>query len=280
MSLNIIYFGCDISLSVFMKLLDLGHNISALYTYHNPYDLVHEFNITAAARERGIPVCYGKMTSAEAEGLFSSRACDVFVTAEYNARLPIPDCERFKGVNVHNSLLPEGKGFFAVETRRFLRLPYGGVTLHKLTPNFDEGDCLAQKRFPLNPCEDILRIYKKCEHAAAQICGDVFRQDNTFFEYWAAAKPQQGVSSVWYPSKEERSIHTGMTVEQAIHLFLCYDRFTFARTGTGENGQITRVMALHTGDLSKAIGRRECGEELIYTPYALKGGSIWLALEK
>ena len=276
--MKIIYFGCDISLSVFLKLLELGHDISALYTYHNPHDLVHEFEIKAVALARGIPVYYRQMTAAEAEHMFASGVCDLFISAEYGAKLPIPPNGNFRGVNVHNSLLPEGKGFFTVETRRFLRLPYGGVTFHKLTPEYDEGDILAQEGFDLDPDEDIPRMYEKCGQVAAKLCAEIFRDDSAFAAHWEQARPQVGEASIWYPAKDERCIHDGMDVDEALHLFSCYDRFTFARTERGA-AKARRVMAIHTGDPARALGRPLHDEILDFFPYALRDGTIWLALE-
>jgi len=272
---NIVYFGCDISLKVFQKLMALGHRILALYTYHNPYDLVHEENITAAARDAGIQVHYGAMAFETAEALFSSGACDAFVSAEYNRMIPIPRAGSFKGVNIHHSLLPEGKGFFTVETRRFLRIPYGGVTFHKLTNAFDEGDILLQEKFPLTDTDDVLRIYQKCEAASERMCQRVFADAGAFEAHWRNAKAQQGAATVWYPTKEERAIHPSMTLEQARHLFLCYDRFVFVRA----EGGLRRVMSVHEGDPLRPLGRALGTETFDYTPYLLKDGVLWLAME-
>ena len=273
--MNIVYFGCDISLKVFQKLIDLNHRILALYTFHNPYDLVHEEKMTAVAQDIGVEIHYDAMPLAKAEELFASGACDVFVSAEYNRMIPIPHSEGFKGVNIHNSLLPEGKGFFTVETRKFLRIPYGGVTFHKLTDAFDEGDILAQKKFPLCETDDVPRIYRKCETVSEMMCQTIFASGEVFAKHWADARAQQGEATVWYPSKRERAIAASMTLEQARYLFLCYDRFTFAHV----DGGLRRVMSVHEGDPLNPLGRALVAERFDYIPYSLKDGVLWLALE-
>lgn len=269
--MRIIFFGCDVSLSIFETLINLGHRIDALYTFHNPYDRVHEDKIVARARSLGIEVNYSKMTLTGAEALFESNDCDLLVSAEYYYKIPTPGTKGFKGVNVHNSLLPEGRGFFSVETRKYLGLPYGGVTFHKLSGEFDEGDIIMQKRFELDDTDDVRGIYRKCAEASVEMCKKVFESDESFIKYWARAVPQKGEASIWHPGKEERAIHPDMTIEQALRLFSCYDRFTYAHPAQDpRSGGLRRVL-----DISADAA--PLSDE--YLPYRLKNGTLWMVLE-
>ena len=56
--------------------------------------------------------------------------------------------KKFRGINIHNSLLPEGKGYFPIEMRIYKGYDYGGVTIHQLTDNFDEGAIVMPKKIP------------------------------------------------------------------------------------------------------------------------------------
>ena len=148
--MKIIYFGTDVFYECFKYLVNSEHEIVALYTYHNENEYIREDKVAALAKNNNIPIRYNKMTLDEAQTLFSSNDCDLFFSAEYDSKIPIPDTKNFRGINIHNSLLPEGKGYFPIEMRIYKGYDYGGVTIHQLTDNFDEGAIVMQKKSRLH----------------------------------------------------------------------------------------------------------------------------------
>ena len=274
---KIIYFGCDAMYKCFENIIKSGHKIIKLYTYYNPYDIIHEKKIVNKAKELSIPYTYDRINLETVNTLFNNKLCDCLFSAEYNRMIPVSDLPNFKGVNVHSSYLPEGKGFFPVEMRAFLKHNYTGVTFHKLTKKFDDGNILIRKKFPIPDGSSVVDIYKKCEDEASKICMEIFKSDESFKYYWDNAYPQNGQPSDFHPSRLERTINKNMSVEEAIHLFKCFDRFTFLN----DENITYRILFLKTSNGEQVINREnEFVNQNHYKKYHLRNGFIWVILEQ
>ena len=129
--MKIVYFGSDVFLDVF-EYLHLNHEILALYTYHMEEDYFNEHNIVQLAHMSGIPVCYGQITEDEMLSYMEKEGCELFFVAEYSHKIPVPDDSRFYGVNIHSSLLPEGRSYYPIECAMERGWGEGGVTMHKM----------------------------------------------------------------------------------------------------------------------------------------------------
>lgn len=221
--MKIIYFGTDVFLSVFSWLLESEHTVTDLYTYHNPEEYIRDEGVCALAHRHNIPVHYERLSEAEIVQLFAAGKCDLLLSAEYDAKIPVPDIDSFRGVNIHNSLLPEGRGYFPVEMRIFQQYDYGGVTIHKLAEKFDEGDIVLQRKFSISSTENDRAVYAKCNHLAAEMVKELLRD---FSGYWAEAKKQTGGSYWEKPSCADYTVTEKMTVEQAEHIYRSFGRFT------------------------------------------------------
>lgn len=274
---KIIYFGCDAMYKCFENIIKSGHQIIKLYTYYNPYDIIHEKKIVSKAKELSISYTYDRIDIKTANNIFNNKLCDCFFSAEYNRMIPVSDSPNFKGINVHSSYLPEGKGFFPVEMRAFLKQNYTGVTFHKLTKQFDDGNILIRKKFQIPSNSNVLDIYTKCEEEASKICLEIFKSEESFEYYWKNAYPQKGQTSIFYPSKLERTINKDMSVDEAVHLFKCFDRFTFLNY----NNIIYRVLFLKTSDGEQIVNRKnEFANQNDYKKFYLRNGFIWVVLEQ
>ncbi len=110
--MKIVYFGSDVFLSCFEFFLE-NHEILALYTYHNNEDYFNEYAIKKSAEKNGIPVYYGLPSEKRISEYFDKEGCGLFFVAEYNQIIPIPKgCKKFRGLNVHSSLLPQGRSYY------------------------------------------------------------------------------------------------------------------------------------------------------------------------
>ena len=237
--MKIIYFGTDVFYECFKYLVNSEHEIVALYTYHNENEYIREDKVAALAKNNNIPIRYNKMTLDEAQTLFSSNDCDLFFSAEYDSKIPIPDTKKFRGINIHNSLLPEGKGYFPIEMRIYKGYDYGGVTIHQLTDNFDEGAIVMQKKFQIAHSENDRNIYNKCHYAALELTKVMM---SSFDSYWNNAQPQQGPGSYWSkPTLTELTIDRNFTVAAAKHTYRAFGRLCFVK-----NNNLVQKVALIT----------------------------------
>lgn len=217
--MKIIYCGIDVYLPVFEYLADSKeHEIIALYTYHEESEYIRDEKIIAAAKRRGIPSTLERLSAARLEELFRNGGCDLLLSAEYDRKLPVLDLDRYRGINIHNSLLPEGRGYFPVEMRLYKGYPYGGVTIHKLAEAFDQGDILLQERFSIAPEDCSLDVYRKSEQIALKLMKCLM---GDFSKYWMTAQPQDETKASWWPipSREALTITPDMCIEQIRRVF-------------------------------------------------------------
>lgn len=271
--MKIIYFGCDPFISCFEQLIKDGHEIVTLFTFHNPHDWYSEEKITQLAKINGVPIRYDRIPDWEADQLFAVGACDAFLSAEYNWKIPVPARPDFKGVNIHNMLLPESPGFFPIETQLYLRRPYGGITLHKMTSDYDEGDVLYSERYELPVGIEVEEAYARCAEIAKRAVSAVF---SNLAAAWENARPQRGRRLTQPISVRERTIDNGFTKDDALHLWRCFRTYTYAVIG----GVTYRVL-----DMKPYENRAPAEQDYIWLNdetgiLTLRGGAVCLRVEK
>lgn len=239
--MKIVYFGTDVFLPCFRYLAD-REEVLALYSYHNDEDYFTEHEIVREARSRGIPVTLGRIDEERVRSFFEKEGCELFFVAEYNYVIPIPaDLVRFRGLNVHSSLLPEGRGCYPIECAMARGLRETGVTMHKIVPQVDTGDVLFQSRIGISPEMDCVDVYLESSRRALELTKRLFAD---FENAWAAACPQGRIGDFWAkPSRDLMTIDHGMTVAQAMAVYRSYDKMTLVRIG----GRLYHVVAAERG---------------------------------
>ena len=238
--MKIVYFGSDVFLKVFQHLL-FNHEILALYTYRKEEDYFCERNVVALARLHRIPVHYTRITEARLMEYMNEMGCELFFVAEYSHKIPVPEDSHFRGVNIHASLLPVGRSYYPVECAMERGIEETGVTLHRITPQIDHGDILAQRRFPIKPEEDSVDVYLKCAAAAHDMTREVM---SDFERYWSGAAPQTETLSYWKrPENRVMTLRHDMTIAEAKNLYRKYNKLT----GIIVNGLFFNVNELAAG---------------------------------
>lgn len=227
---KIVYFGFDLFYDCFKALVKHPKvEIVALYTYNT--DNVFEFNkkIVALAKRKIIPVFYNKITKTEIEKYFAD---GVFATvsAGYIHKIPVLDQNIFKGVNVHPSLLPVGRGAWPYPTTILKGLTESGVTLHKLADGFDTGDIILQSQYPVAPDETLDSLTKKSQKSAKQAITKLF---NNFMPLWQNATPQTD-GEYWREANDaDRTLSETQTCEEARRIIRAFGSY-----GVIYNGEI------------------------------------------
>lgn len=156
--MKLIYLGIDLLAPVLKTVLEEGHTVMQIYTC--PTDNVTEFNreIKMLAEEKGIPCTEERITREE---ICSAReaGCQLVLCAAYYYRVPTE--EGIAMVNVHPSLLPIGRGAWPMPWTILKELKKSGVTFHKMTDRFDEGDILLQREIQLREGENLKTLSEK-----------------------------------------------------------------------------------------------------------------------
>ena len=239
--MKIIYFGSDVFFTSFAYLAE-KHEIMALYTYHNDEDFFNENRIVEMARTHDIPVHYEELTQDQVRELFENQGCELFFIAEYDKKIPVPeDLKQFRGINVHSSLLPQGRSYYPIECAMERELPKTGVTMHKITNDLDCGDILDQRAVAITEQMDSIDIYlKNAENTLLML--KALMED--FEGTWNQAKPQGEVIPYWRrPADELLTVTHEMTVAEALGRFRKFN----GMTELSLNGKIHFVFAMMPG---------------------------------
>ena len=253
--MNIVYFGSDVFLSCFEFLAE-RHHILALYTYHNEEDYFTEYAITRRAKELGIPVHYESISPEEITEYFCQKVCELFFIAEYNRILPMPKgLPGFRGINTHSSLLPQGGGYYPIEAAMSLGLTRTGVTMHKVAPQVDSGQILAQREIDITPEMDSVDVYLQNAANARQMLEEILKDLDGA---WERAVPQREQMHRWRrPEPALLTLTHGQTRAEAEQVFRRANCMTQVRLGE----RWYYVSALLTGPTPLAEDLRALAED-------------------
>ena len=236
--MRIIYFGFDLFYDCFEALINHdGIEVMALYTFKT--DNVFEFNsrVVALAKSRNIPVHFEKITKEDIEK-YLDNGLDFTVSAGYIHKIPVPCDKRFRGINVHPALLPVGRGAWPYPVTILKGLTQSGVTIHKITNRFDEGDILLQESFSVTPQDTLDTLTEKSQNLARKMIIDVV---NNFNKLWQNAIPQTQGEYWQEPTDADRTILDNMTYETAQRIVRAFGSFGVIYNGKTYNGKGTPI---------------------------------------
>lgn len=218
------YLGYDMMLPAMKRLAGEGHHCSHVFSFAVDGINMQNHQTQEWASALGIPfteklIDEGGITSAVEEG------AQFFFSAGYPSKIPqIP--EPAKGVNFHPTLLPEGRGIIPMPYLIYENPEAAGMTLHKLSDKFDQGDILAQHKFDLTPHEDIEMLMARLTLHAPEFISKAMADFDTL---WAQATPQKPGSGSHYknPGDEMRLLDFTKTVAELDRL-----KRAFGKIGT------------------------------------------------
>lgn len=202
--MKIAYFGFN-ALSSCLDFLIHQDGIEVVVIYTGP-DSEHTEQITQLAHTNNIYFLINKPTINELENLVSS-GVDCFICAEYPHKLHIPNSLKYS-VNIHPTLLPEGRGQTPLPYLILRHPQHAGITLHKMTDELDQGDIILSHAIDVSEQETFDSLHAKVFLDAPMLLHQMF--DN-FDHLYNHAKPQL-YGSYWEPiSAEQQSINWQMT---------------------------------------------------------------------
>lgn len=156
--MKIAYAGFDLFYPALEALHRSGCEIVRIFSCK--VDNVTEFNtdVTDFARKHNIPITYDRITTEDLVKLRDS-GVDALFCAAYYYRMPIID--DFKMLNIHPSLLPQGRGSWPMPVQILRGDKCGGVSIHKMEESFDTGEILMQKSFEIADDENLSTFMDK-----------------------------------------------------------------------------------------------------------------------
>ncbi len=266
--MKIVYLGTDAFQACFSEVAK-EHEILALYTCYGAEDFFRNMHTVAMAHRMEIPV-YEHTITVEEEREWIAKGCELFLSADYGRKIPLlPEEEGFYGINIHESLLPEGRSYCPIECAMERGLSRTGVTIHQLSEEFDRGDILLQEEVEILPSEDSVDIYLKCEVKAVELLKKLL---GDFTEYWCQALPQKEKLPYWRIEHiRDARLNHDMTIAEARRVYRIYNRMV--RVWIGEKVYFVKSFWASSVEL--------CGDELDLGDirlYRLKDGHLRLGL--
>ena len=208
--MNIAYFGYDFFVDCLEMTLSSEHTVSALYTFECDNEhYIFNTQIQSISKQNNIPLSFDVPDHSMLHAL-ESKGVELIIAAGYPHKLPINDTIR--GINIHPTLLPRGRGSWPLPWTILLEDKTSGVSIHKLSENWDSGDVLNQTQFTILANETLESLSCKSRVAATECFKGVL---SNFDDIWNSAIPQkQPEASYWpIPTDKERTINLNKEVE-------------------------------------------------------------------
>lgn len=219
--MKIAYCGYDFFFSCFEDLLINNHQIIKVFSFE--CDNKYNFNERLEGKAKGENISFtkNKITIDDIKDL-EDRGCKLIVVAGYPYKIPTVS-KILKVINIHPTLLPEGRGPWPLPHIILKRLSKTGVTIHKITDKWDSGDILIQDSFNVSEKDNLETISAKSQISARKILSKLL---DDLSKYWDTAIPQIGVESYWkMPTIEERTIKWDMTVDEIDKIIRAFGKF-------------------------------------------------------
>ncbi len=232
--MNIIYFGYDLFAPCLKELASNPKiNILKVYSFEGDGYFDKNDEIKEICAVKNIPFTTERITVDELKWQFEQNGCDLAFSAGYAYRIPCESVPSFRGVNIHPSLLPEGRGPWPFPHIILKGLKKSGVTAHKIAEKFDEGEILLQAEFEVSQNETYRSLEKKARCAALDLTKKILSNlDN----YWENAIPQAKGEYWKEPTDIERTIYknTASDLKDKIIRAFTKDYVIFSDKNKGE----------------------------------------------
>lgn len=184
--MKFVYCGYDFAIDSLLRLLDAGHECLGILSF--PCDQVFSFNqrLHDLAKQISVPITEDR-PDREVIDRYINRGAEVVLSMGYLYKIPFIDDGRCYGVNVHPSLLPRGRGLMPIPHMIMYAPEVAGVTVHKITPDYDAGDILMQKPIEIGLRDNVESISVRMAMAMPDMVVQLF---SDLPRYWRGAAPQ------------------------------------------------------------------------------------------
>jgi len=196
--MKIAYFGYNAFSSCLDLLISSGHEVVCIYTGENS---VHTDRVIRYSKLNQIPLSFDKPDKNQMDVLVRA-GVDLFLSAEYPWKIPVPDQLKF-AINIHPTMLPDGRGPTPLPLLLLAYPQHAGITLHKMTNKFDEGEILLQKTIKIDENESFDTLSAKLYIEIPQLLNKLLSNLNHYYENGV----RQGKGTRW-----EKLSHKDQTI--------------------------------------------------------------------
>ncbi len=209
--MKFVYFGYDHMLPCARRLIQDGHMLLGIFTFN--CDNVFNFNrdTIALGQSLDVPVTLEKPEAHHVKQFIKASA-EVFIGAGFPSKIPVPNEGAAYAINMHPALLPKGRGIMPTPTIIMHEPDAAGLSIHKMTDEFDAGDILIQESLPLSANETVDSYSARIAEIGPEMLSSVM---SDLPRYWGAARPQDQAEATIFPAptSEMRSLDWSSSVE-------------------------------------------------------------------
>lgn len=207
--MKIAYIGIDLLYPALPVLAETGCEILKIITCETDNETEFNLSVCSYAREHDIPLFIGRISESFLYELVKE-GCEALICGGYYYRIPV--IPNLPMVNIHPSLLPEGRGAWPMPLVILNDQKETGVTIHKITEALDEGDILLQKKIGVGHRENLQGLTDKIQAVLPEMMEILV--GNFTHLYQEARSQGKGVYQK-APREEEYVLNSGMTAEEA-----------------------------------------------------------------
>lgn len=220
--MKIAYFGYDFFVDCLNMILSQGHTVSALYTFECDNEN-YNFNthIQKICRQHKIPITFDRPNDSILHEL-ESKGVELIISAGYPHKLPVSDVIR--GINIHPTLLPRGRSAWPLPWTILFGDKKSGVSIHKLSNDWDAGDIIQQEEFNVLKNETLESLSCKSKVAAVECLKKALLD---FDSSWTSAAHQNNKQASYWPmpSNEDRTIDLEKGVDEIDRVVRAFGNF-------------------------------------------------------
>lgn len=239
----------DFYTPVQQSIRDTGHEVSHVFT---SCDLDSGWSLQTAefAREMRAQFTVGKVTEEHIQEM-KKEGVNLLISAAYDHKVPVPKDGSLKSVNVHGTMLPEGRGPWP-SPHILLRYPdAAGMTLHTMTDKWDFGEVLLQEKIQVSDLDDSDSLTAKMVYLSGKLSRELL---SNFDKVWSAKKPMIGQGSYWkIPTESERTISPHDSPGRIAAVFRAFGRLTLFTDGQSAAESVSKVV-LWQAETNEPIG--------------------------
>ncbi len=267
--MKIAYIGIDLFFPALESLDALGCEIVEIFTCKTDNKTEFNLKIQAFAKEHNIPCQMTRITKEDISRL-QEKGCHFAICAGYYFKIPWDT--NFPIVNIHPSLLPEGRGSWPMPQTILKGLQKSGVTIHKIAEGFDTGDILLQEEFSLSKDETHESFMGKVYAIIPEMMEKLILN---FDEIFKNATPQ-GDSEYWEaPTLQDMTVTENMTVKEADLILRAFFGYECIYQGSAGNYELIRATAFEYSSnslpLEGKVGFAKQNSDEVYQSPLCKG---------
>ena len=107
---------------------------------------------------------------------------DIIFSASFPTKIPADFCKNaaLGAVNIHTSLLPEGRGSHPLNWALLWGKEKTGITIHKITDTYDAGDICCQQEVPIFETDTIVELRARVEQMFPNVVASFFDDPERF----------------------------------------------------------------------------------------------------